>query len=63
MSVRYDTCRPTPTDEFLDGHAVQHVERGVEFQGLTAPLAHEADLHGGAGRGLGALHRCGSADK
>lgn len=41
----------------MDGHLVQHVEGGVQLQGLTAALTHEADLGSAAG-GLGALHDC-----
>lgn len=46
----------THTNKLLDGDSVEHIKRGVQFERLTAPLTHEADLHGCAGR-LGALHR------
>lgn len=45
------------TYEFVDGDLVQHVEGGVQLEGLTAALTHEAYLRG-AGGGLGALHDC-----
>lgn len=44
------------TNKFLDCDPVEHIEGCVQFERLTAPLTHEADLHGCARR-LGALHR------
>lgn len=44
------------TDEFVDRDPVQDIEGRVQFEWLTAPLTHEADLHGRARR-LGTLHR------
>lgn len=53
----HPVSRLSLTCELLDGNAVQDLEAGVQFQGLAAALAHEAHLHGAAGR-LGAFHAC-----
>lgn len=44
------------TDKFMDGDPIEDIEGRVQLKWLTAPLTHEADLHGCA-RWLGALHR------
>lgn len=50
------------TCEFLDGDPVQDLEARVQFQRLATALAHEAHLHGAAGR-LRPLHACDSGEK
>lgn len=44
------------TDQLVDCDFIKHIEGRVQLERLTAALAHEAHLHGGARR-LGALHR------
>lgn len=54
--------RVSLTCELLDSDTVQDLEARVQFQGLAAALAHEAHLHGAAGR-LRPLHPCGDGEE
>lgn len=54
--------RVSLTCELLDSDTVQDLEARVQFQGLAAALAHEAHLHGAAGR-FRPLHPCGGGEE